>query len=141
MQRDLAMRLLLLAQLFSWSAGASAQSVAAPSTSPIKAGDKAPLVAVVLRPHGFEPAKITLNQNTVILYVMNRAGGKGDPDLTILPNVAASPGVSPAAAQAYTAKSSQNGLDLWRIVTLTKGSYTLTMSNHGTAKLEIEVTK
>lgn len=131
----------LLVYLVCLSVFAIAQGVQSP-TSPVKAGDKVPMIVVTLRPHGFEPDKITLSQNTVILYIINRAGGKGDPDMTIAPNTTANGNANANAnVQAYSGKASQNGLDMWRFLTISKGQYTMTMSNHGTAKLSIEVTK
>ena len=44
-------------------------------------------------------------------------------------------------APAYTDKASQNGEDAWRTLTFTKGTFTMTMSNHATATLGIEVTQ
>lgn len=111
-------------------------TVASTAISPLKSGDHAPLVVVVLRPHGFEPATLTLSDNTFVLMVINQAGGAADPDFTLTD--AALP---KTAAALHTSKASQNGVDTWRILTLPKGTYTASLSNHSKATLTIEVTK
>ncbi len=132
-RRNFLIASLLMTNLAWFSGSALAQNVHAPQTSPIKAGDKVPVIVVTLRPHGFEPEKLTLSQNTVIIHIVNRAGGVGDPNLKIKRQS--------DNAQVYADKASQNGNDTWRILVFEKGKFTMTLSNHSTAALAIEVTQ